>query len=550
MNFVSTKKHLKLGILFLIGIVAVSCKKDKTLTTTAPPNPGGGSTATRTQLTLDSIYYYAQQIYYWNDAIPDYNTFNPRQFTAFPAALDNYNAELFKLSQLKINPATGKPYEFRSSTPSIPKYSRIEDLTLANPSASSSINSSADVDTDGNGNDVGVRLVSYLTSNTQSGPYLLFVTAVYQNSPAEAAGVKRGWVITKVNGSAVGANYTTEHLNVQNLFAAGSVDIEGVNYLDKTPFKLTLVKKSYKSSPVYASKVFSKSGKKIGYLSYARFSALTGSGGQSDSNLDPVFSDFSTQGVTDLIVDLRYNGGGYVNAAQYLANLIGSSSLTGKKIYTEIFNTTMQTGKATILSNQPLLSTTGKVQFQNGKMITYADIDYSLSAADNNPVFAKKGSLNGVNNIVFIVSRNTASASELLINSLKPYMNVKLVGDTTYGKPVGFFPVTLENRYDVYMPMFETKNANGEGGYYTGMVPNVLSQYDDPTYVFGDERDNYLSLALNVLAPAAVTLTKSDVMSVGGRSVRITGFQGSQLKPVNPNSEFNGMIDTRHSLKK
>lgn len=548
MESIFTKKRFRFCVLFVLGIVAVSCKKDKPLTTTAPTNPGGDGTSTRTQLTLDSIYLYAQQIYYWNDAIPAYSVFNPRAFTSGATPKINYNAELFALSQLKINPATGKPYELRAA--GVAKYSRIEDRTEANPNASASINSSADVDTDGNGNDVGIRPVSYLTSNSLSGPYLLFVTAVYQNSPAEAAGVKRGWVITKINGVAVGANYNNERQNVIDALATSSVDIEGVNYLDRAPFKLTLIKKSYKSSPVYASKVFSKSGKKIGYLSYARFSALTGSSGVSDSNLDPVFADFSTQGVTDLIVDLRYNGGGYVSTAEYLANLIGSSSLAGKKMYTEIFNNTMQTGKATILANQPLLNAAGKVQFQNGQMITYANIDYSLSAAGNNAVFSKKGSLNGVNNIVFIVSGNTASASELLINSLKPYMNVKLVGDTTYGKPVGFFPVTIENRYDVYMPLFETRNANNEGGYYTGMIPNVLSEFDDPAYLFGDERDNYLSLALNVLAPAAVTLTKSDVMSVGGRSVNVKGFQGTQLRPVNPHSEFNGMIEKRHTLKK
>lgn len=540
------KKRFIISVLFLLGVIVTSCKKDHPAPVVNPV--GGGSTATRTQLTLDSIFLYAKQIYYWNDILPEYAAFNPRSFSGKTNALDNYNAELYAISQLKINPATGKPYEYYGDGAA--KYSRIEDLTLANPNASSSINQ-ANVDTDGNGNDIGIRPVSYLTSNTLSGPYLLFVTAVYQNSPAAAAGVKRGWVITKVNGQSVGANYNTERTTVSNALAQSSVDIEGVNYIDNVPFKLTLVKKSYKSSPVYAAKVITRSGKKIGYLSFARFSALTVSGNSpSDSNLDPVFADFSNQGVTDLVIDLRYNGGGYVNTAEYLANLIGPSSLSGKKMYTEIYNSTMQNGKATILTNQPLLDANGKVQFQNGKMVTYADIDYSLGAAGNNAVFNKKGTLSAVNNIVFIVTGNTASASELLINSLKPYMNVKLVGDTTYGKPVGFFPVTLENRYDVYMPLFETKNSNGEGGYYTGMVPTVLSEFDDPKYPFGDERENYLSLALNVLAPGSVSLAKSDVMSLGGRSIKVASFNAAQLKPVNPHSEFNGMIEKRHSMKK
>ncbi|MGY0037734.1 S41 family peptidase [Pedobacter sp. NJ-S-72] len=157
-------------------------------------------------------------------------------------------------------------------------------------------------------------------------------------------------------------------------------------------------------------------------------------------------------------------------------------------------------------------------------MLTAADDNYTTAA--NKTAFSKKGSLAGVSNIVFIVSRNTASASEIVINSLKPYMNVKLVGDTTYGKPVGFFPVTLENRYEVFMPIFETRNARNEGGYYTGIVPDVLDEYDDPEYVFGDERENYLSRALNVLAPGA-TATQG-VASTGMRRASTESFKTSR----------------------
>jgi carboxyl-terminal processing protease len=551
MNTIFTKQHFSICSFFILGIAGLTaCKKNKSddVSTSTVSITGAPATGTRKELTLDSLYLYAKQIYFWNDAIPDYSTFNPRQYSSKSANLDNYDDELYVISQLKTNPATGKPYEYYGD--GFPKYSYIQDNTTTNPDVSSSVNSKASVDTEGNGYDIGIRPVFYLTGTSTTGGYLLFVTAVYPGSPAATAGVQRGWVINKVNGSTVGTSYSSEHVTVSAALAASSVKIEGYNYADKVPFSLTLNQASYKSSPVYTSKVITRSGKKIGYLAFARFSALTNQDAPSDTNLDPVFSNFSTQGITDLVVDLRYNGGGYIQTAEYLADLIAPSSTSGKKMYTEIYNTTMQTGKASILANQPLLTSAGKVQYQNNKLVTYADLDYSTTATSNNATFSKKGTLNTVSNVVFIVSGNTASASELLINSLKPYVTVKLVGDTTYGKPVGFFPITLENRYDVYMSLFETRNANNEGGYYTGMVPTTLNLFDDPRYPFGNESEGYLADALNLISPAASTTSQSPTMSVGDRSVRIATFSSTQLKPANPHSEFIGMIEKKHTLKK
>lgn len=533
------KKSIALGICFaLLAVAFVSCKKNKN------DEPSGS----RKELTLDSIFLYAKQVYYWNDALPSYDAFNPRQYNSGSTDLDSYNSALFAISQLKINPLTNRPYEYYAS--GVAKYSRIDDNTEANPSATSSMGL-ADVDTEGNGNDIGIRPIFYLTTKYETGPYLLFITAVYQNSPAEALGVKRGWVITKVNNKSIGTNYTTEQNTVRSALAAGSVTLTGYNFIDNEPFNVTLTKTSYKSSPVYADKVFTISNKKIGYLSLARFSILSNpsSNAPSDKNLDPVFANFSAQGITDLIVDLRYNGGGYVNTAEYLANLIAPSSLAGKKMYTEIYNSTMQAGNAKILSNQPLPDPKGKLQYADGKLVTYADVDYSLTAESNNANFVKKGSLNTIMNLVFIVSGNTASASELLINVLKPYLNVKLVGETTYGKPVGFFPIKIENRYEIYMSTFETRNSNNEGGYYSGMTPNVEDDFDDPTHVFGDEKENYLSLALNLLVPGFQTTSADRIVRVDGTVVEMPKFDASHMKAVNPNSEFKGMIETRHTIK-
>ncbi|HKG08249.1 MAG TPA: S41 family peptidase, partial [Pedobacter sp.] len=272
--------------------------------------------------------------------------------------------------------------------------------------------------------------------------------------------------------------------------------------------------------------------------------------------LDAAFQNFASQGVTDLIVDLRYNGGGYVSTAEHLINLIAPSTANGV-MYKELFNATMRDGKATIMKNQPILDENEKVRFTDGRMVNYFDdVDYSVAA--NTSSFNKAGNLNNVTNIVFIVSGSTASASELVINSLKPKMNVKLVGEQTYGKPVGFFPIRLENKYDVLYAMFETKNALDQGGYFAGMIPDFREEnqastfFDDPRYNFGDQNEPYTAIAIKTLNPsnAAVSLKSGGaVMVVNGKQVIFNS--SSDMKPVKEdNGEFVGMIETRHKTKK
>jgi len=546
-----TKNRFSILTVFVFALAILgACKKNDTdnATTTPVTTTGVPTTGSRKELTLDSIFLYAKQIYFWNTQLPEYSAFNPRQFSGKSLDLDNYDAELYAISQIAKDPATGAIYENYGD--GYPKYSYINDKTQDNPDATANVNNRASVDTEGNGFDIGIRPIFYLTSSSgTSGSFRLMVTAVYPGSSAATSGVQRGWQIQKINGVTIsGTNYSSENASIVSSLAGTSVKIEGVNFIDKVPFSVTLTKTSYKSSPVYTSSVITRSGKKIGYLAFARFSTLTNASGGTDSNLDPVFASFATAGVTDLVVDLRYNGGGYINTAEYLANLIAPSGLSGKTMYTEIYNTTMQTGAATILKNQPLLDGSGKVQPKTGGGIyTYADLNYAATSSDNIATFAKKGSLNTVTNVVFLVSGNTASASELLINVLKPYVTVKLVGATTYGKPVGFFPITLENRYEVYMPLFETVNSAGAGKYYTGMVPDQTAS-DNSYYPFGNESESLLLAALQIIAPGSTNQSASG--AVADRSARTASPDFTGTRPVNPNSEFTGMIEKRRTIKK
>lgn len=530
-------------LLVLLIIIALgACKKSKVTPEPDPDPPATGSnvkqtpTTNRVELTNDSLFLYAQQIYYWNTSLPSYDDYVPRQYHTASTDLVNYENNLFNI----VKSSGSVDYIAGNSDP---KYSYIEDITTRNPAASSAVpNSRLSVDLDGNGNDTGVMWIPFGVNNN----YTIFVTVAYPGSDAQAKGVKRGWAIMKINGRSFGTNYNSEYNAIYDEFAKNTVTIEGYKFTNDVqgePFNVTLTKKSYNSSPVYESKVITAGNKKIGYLAYGRFSDEA----NSFTALGDVFSSFATQNVTDLVIDLRYNGGGYISTAERLINLIAPLSATGV-MYKEYYNATLRDGKATIMKKQPLLDDHDKVRYKNGRIMNYFDdIDYTV--AGNTYSFSKIGNLTGVSNIVFLVSRNTASASELVINSLKPKMNVKLVGQTTYGKPIGFFPIRLQNRYDVFYSLFETKNSADQGGYFSGMVPDV-SVAENPTYQLGDEKEIYLARAISLLNPVAATGTASAakaIMNIGNKTISLEGQ--NFRAPVGEGAGFVGMIENRHKGK-
>lgn len=552
---ISSGRYAALAILVLVlGFTA--CKKNKVEPTpdrkTQTSDPATGNTkqtptTNRIELTNDSIFLYAKEVYYWNAALPTYDEYLPRKYTTGSSDLDKYKNNLFNLGRVSGSADYMRGY-------SSLKYSFMEDATEANPSPSGA-SPLASVDSEGNGNDVGIRIDGYRNDANNPLSYNLIVTAVYPGSPAALAGVQRGWVIKTINGQNFGANFSTEATAAFNAIEGQNVSITGTIYtggVKGADFTKSLTKSSYKSSPVYKAVTLTVGAKKIGYLALARFSVLDNN---TRTELDAAFADFSTMGVKDLVIDLRYNSGGYINTAEYLINLIAPSSLNGKVMFREYYNNTMRSGKAGILINQPVFDVAGKFIYDRtlGRNLTQADDDYSPEAQST--TFSKKGSFGSVGNVIFIVSDRTASASELVINSLKPFVNVKLVGETTYGKPVGFFPIRINKRWDVFYAMFETKNSNEEGGYFNGMVPDYNaatstepSFVDNPYYEFGDVKEGYLAKAIAVIpgtaGSSALAAAKSARLSV--REESNTATAAPRLLPISTErtTEFIGMIKT------
>lgn len=501
-----------------------ACKKNKNKPEPEPDpvvkeNTKQTPTTNRIDLTNDSLFLYAKEVYFWNTALPTYDAFEPRKYSIINGTdLVKYETNLYNIVK------ASKSQDYLSDK-SYPKYSYIFDQADKNPTASIP-DAQLSVDLEGNGNDVGLRFGYYGNSDSD---YEIYVTAVYPNSPAALAGITRGDKVVEIKGVNFGANFPSDVIQIENAIEKASVELK----LSKSGVVSTKIinKAIYKSNPIYKTNVFTAGTKKIGYLAYARFSNKE----NSESVLTTAFNDFATKGVTDLIIDLRYNGGGYISTAEHLVNLIAPSGTTGV-MFTEHYNSTMQNKKATILKNQPVLNSSGQV------IGTVFDDDYSVSG--NTTTFQKKGNLTGVKNVVFIVTRSTASASELVINSLRPHMTVKLVGETSYGKPIGFFPITLENKYDVYFSMFETKNSNGDGGYYSGMVPNFVG-YDldrqDVMYDFGNANDDCTATAINILAPGVTVTGQAKVATTLERST------STRLQAIGNRSggEFVGMIEDR-----
>jgi hypothetical protein len=283
----------------------------------------------------------------------------------------------------------------------------------------------------------------------------LRVKSVEKASPAGRAGVRRGWQIVKINNN---SNITTGNSDfiVTTVFNSQSTTFT-FKKPDGSTTDLLLNAASYQEHPVYFDSVYTTNAGKLGYLV---FNSFLGDTTEIYNEFSRVFTKFAQAGVTELAIDLRYNGGGYVSVQEKLANYIVNSSANGNLMMKQQFNS------------------------------KYTQYNETTN-------FSKLGSLNP-SRVFFIVSNSTASASELLINNVKPYMDVMLVGPSkTYGKPVGFFPIPVGDWY-IFPVSFRTVNKNGEGSYFGGLPLNHQTA-DGLDQEWGNVQENTFASVLKYL---------------------------------------------------
>lgn len=505
----------------------VACKKSNS----SPSEPEPVANGTRDELTKDSIFLYAKEIYYWNTSLPSYSSFNPRNFNSI-------DAELFALTQFSSNPSTGKPYEYNGENATAPKYSFFDySATTGKVSALK-----ADIGVE---NNYGFGIIYNQLDDIR-------VTYVYTGSPAAVQGLTRGCRIIGVNGK---TDLSLNNTNISFLNGAvyGTNPSINLTFIDLNGLTKTVAinRATYTVNPILYTNVFTVGAKKVGYLVFNQFT------NNISTQLSTVFNDFTSKGINELVVDLRYNGGGFVTTATQMINLIAPATQNGNVMYTTTYNntllglTSLAARKASILAKQPLTDDNGNIQTftsgVNGKFATYADLDYSPNSSDNIEKFAKSGALN-INRVYFLVSDFTASASELVMNSLKPVMDVKLIGTQTYGKPVGFFPIRID-KVDMYIPEFETKNQQGIGGYYSGLTPDQTT-FEDASKPFGDSNEVLLKYALNYALKGDFILPPAKSGSLNTQTTvvnqKLSAADRQNLQKRLNNTSFKGMIMKPH----
>lgn len=251
---------------------------------------------------------------------------------------------------------------------------------------------------------------------------------------------------------------------------------------------VTLTKTTFNMAPVsprYGVRIIEEGGRKVGYLNLRTFIE------PAEPALRDAFARFRHEGVRDLILDLRYNGGGALSVADLLGNLL-ASGLDGSMFY--------------------------EISFRPEK-----------AGFGRTTVFAPPAEAIAPRRIAFLTSRSTASASELVIAGLLPYLpgDIALIGDNTFGKPVGQIALDLPQCDDRLRPVsFRMKNANGNGDYFSGLagiVPDTCHAFDDWRFQLGAPGDPMVGTALAFLsgarcAPIATSALTASTGIFGGRT--------------------------------
>jgi len=433
----------------LIGLlIFTSCRKNDKV-------GGGGNTPVDDKL-KDSALMYTRDVYLWTDQIP--SDFDAQAYAGpeeIMSAIRKYSNE----------PGFSEPVDHYSFAIKQTEWDNVSNGII------SDFGLNAFFFTD---NDLRVRLVE-------------------EDSPAGRAGIKRGWKFLKIAGS-TDINADNTDFLVEQIYESGSTAFT-FERPDGTTVDITLSSETYHEQPVVLDTVYSAGARKAGYIV---FNSFLGDTTEVISNLSRVFNRFVNEGVTDVIVDLRYNGGGYVSVQEAFANYLVKPIANGSTMMRQVYND------------------------------NYSDLNETTR-------FAKRGSLD-VNNVYFIVTDNTASASELLINNLKPYMNVKLVGpEATYGKPVGFFPLPVGDWY-IFPVSFRSTNGLGNGNYFDGIaVDNVVPDGLDKDW--GDINESALASALKHISTGSFSTTPR---TPGLNSV-LEGLKKDGNGKMNRN--FRGMVE-------
>jgi carboxyl-terminal processing protease len=335
----------------------------------------------------------------------------------------------------------------------------------------------------------------------------LFVTEAFEGAPALAAGIDRGAEIVSIGTTAAnlvpvsdilasqGADGVTNALGPST---AGTTRVLRITDAGGTR-DITVTKADFNITPLssrYGVRVIDNGGgQRVGYINMRTFIST------ADTQLRNAFNDFRAQGITNFVIDFRYNGGGLVSTAELMGDLLGGNRSTN-----DIFSITR----------------------------------YRTSKSSNNETRRFRPQSQSVSpvKIAFISTNATASASELVMNSFIPHLgvNAALVGGNTFGKPVGQIALDQAACDDrIRVVAFAKDNAAGQGDYYSGLASSMrttCAAADDITRPLGDAQEASLRTALDFIAGRSCT-------SVAAAQAKQTPQQRAakevMLSPQSPN---------------
>jgi C-terminal processing protease CtpA/Prc len=275
------------------------------------------------------------------------------------------------------------------------------------------------------------------------------IVQIYKKSPLYAKGVRRGWIVKKLNGNDLASIFINKD-NAAYKQAIGPSTIGLTNtFIFKTPAgkdsTIASAKDTFKlNTVILADTLHLKSGV-TGHLVFDQFIP------PSNAELQAAFAYFSQNNIKDLILDLRYNGGGDLGVLTNMASYLAGAS----KVSTPFLKLTFNDKNSA-----------------HNQYYTFNTVSYPLN----------------LKRLIVITTWETASASEDLINGLKPILDVKTIGSTTNGKPVGMIGIPYKTNYMFWPISFTLVNSLFQGDFYHGFAPEKYVP-DDFTHDWNDRNE-------------------------------------------------------------
>ena len=311
---------------------------------------------------------------------------------------------------------------------------------------------------------------------TNTGEYFAIVEYVYPGSPAESAGLVRGDIILELNGEKLSAENYLDLISLNGISVTlGRSTSRGIVETNEV---ISIETGIIELDPVIHYEVKDINNIKTGYLVFVDFIS-----GEDDiwlTSLAEALAELKSQGISQLILDLRYNPGGEVGVARYLASAIAPRE---------------------VMENGEIL-----VQYEYNEKLQ----DYFIGRqGEDSPNIVSRFGYNennlNLNNVIILTTGSTASASELLINGLDPYMNVTVIGEPTFGKYYGSYLLYDQNdppnhNWAIAPVVLKYANAAGFTDFINGLTPDI-SVDDDLLNAkpFGDESDPVLAVAISYI---------------------------------------------------